>query len=129
MIRPVARLAAAIIFCPFMSKNTSIRALRATWCLNQEELADLLGISQSRISRYEKNEEVPALGTLLGFHVIFNCPLPRMFANQYRLVEDTVMGRAAELEARIREKSDYSSSRKRHLLEAMMARATSRTDV
>jgi transcriptional regulator with XRE-family HTH domain len=117
-----------VIFCPFMQHTTSIKSLRSRWALKQDELAGLLGVSQSSISKYEKNDEIPMLGTLLGLHVIFNCSLPKLFSAQYHVVEEAVMRRAAELEGAIRGKSDYASNRKRHLLEAMMARATSRAE-
>lgn len=111
-----------------MSYNTSIHHLRARWCLNQDELADLLGISQARISRYEKNEEIPALATALALQVIFNRSPRAIFLKQYRLIEEAVMTRAAEFERSLEGKKDHRSVQQRRLLDAMMARATSRHD-
>jgi hypothetical protein len=86
----------------------------------------LLGINRTRISRYEKNEEVPAFATALGLQVIFDQQPKFTFPRLYDLVEEGVMQRAAELERAIDGLGDYASARKRHLLDAMMARATSR---
>ena len=107
-----------------MSHNANLRGLRARWCLSQEELADLLGITQACISRYEKNEETPALSTALALQVVFDEQPRRLFHRLYALVEETVMQRAAELERSIDGQHDYRSTRRRHLLDAMMARVT-----
>jgi len=96
--------------------------------LSQEELADLLGVNQTRISRYEQNEEAPALSSLLGLQVIFDRAPRTMFQEVYDLVEEAVMRRAAEFERRLADKRDHASTRKRQLLEGMMARATKRED-
>jgi DNA-binding XRE family transcriptional regulator len=111
-----------------MSYNANLRGLRARWCLSQDELADLLGIDRTRISRYEKNEEAPSLSTALGLQVVFNEQPRRLFHRTYELIEDAVMQRAADLERSLEDQGDYASTRKRHLLDAMMARATNRDE-
>lgn len=111
-----------------MSHKKNLRGLRALWCLSQNELANLLGVNQARISRYEKNEEVPALSTALALQVVFAFGPKTIFHDTYDIVEDAVMRRAAEFERTIGAGDDYATKRKRHLLDAMIARATSRTD-
>lgn len=111
-----------------MSYNSNLRGLRARWCLSQDELADLLGIDRTRISRYEKNEETPTLSTALGLQVVFNEQPRRLFHRMYELVEEAVMQRAAELERGLDGQNDYAATKKHHLLDAMMARATSRDE-
>lgn len=107
-----------------MSHPRNLRGLRARWCLSQDELADLLGIDRTRISRYEQNEEMPSFATALGLQVIFNEPSRRLFHRAYDLVEEAVMQRAAELERSLGDRDDYASVQKRHLLQGMVARAT-----
>jgi predicted transcriptional regulator len=109
-----------------MSHNANLRGLRARWCLSQDELADLLGIDRTRISRYEKSVEAPTLSTALGLQIIFDEQPRRLFQWLHAVVEDGIMQRAAELERSLDGLDDYGSTRKRHLLDAMMARATNR---
>lgn len=107
-----------------MPYNAFLRRLRVQWMLSQEELAELLDISQARISRYEKGEEHPTLGVALGLQAVFG-PSPRaLFSYTYSMVEEAVMRRAVELEKRLTDRPDSGSMKKRQLLEAMMARAT-----
>lgn len=86
----------------------------------------MLGITRTRISRYEKNEEFPAFSTALGLQVIFDQQPRLTFPRLYDQIEEAVMQRAAELERALDGLHDYQSARKRQLLDAMMARATSR---
>lgn len=111
-----------------MPHYLNLRGLRARSCLSQDELAELLGICRTRISRYEMNEEVPVFSTALGLQVIFDQQPRLIFPRFYSFVEDGVMQRAAALDRTLEGMTDYRSTRKRHLLDAMMARATSRTD-
>jgi transcriptional regulator with XRE-family HTH domain len=111
-----------------MSHNTYLKRQRARWCLSQDELADLLGVTQTRVSRYEQNEEYPATTSLLGLQAIFDRAPRTLFPKIYEMVEEAVMGRAAELERSLEGKQDYASTKKRQLLEAMMARATKRDE-
>jgi transcriptional regulator with XRE-family HTH domain len=109
-----------------MPYNPELKRLRVRSCLSQGELADLVGVSQARICRYEKNEEAPSLSSAFGLQVIFDRPPRALFQHVYAHVEDEVMRRGAELERSLIGKTDYASMRKRHLLESMMERATKR---
>jgi transcriptional regulator with XRE-family HTH domain len=92
--------------------------------LSQDEVAELLGVTQSRVSRYEKGEEIPTVAVSFALQVLFGrCPT-KFFPAFYSGVEEAVMTRAAALERRLADRKDYLSVRKRHHLEGMMARAT-----
>lgn len=106
-----------------MSYNAFLRRLRVRWMLSQAELAELLDISQARISRYETGEEHPTLGVALGLQVIFGRGPRSVFNHLYLSVEDATMRRAAELERRLAGRSDFASKKKHQLLEGMAARA------
>ena len=95
--------------------------------LSQDELAELLDVSQGRVSRYENGEEHPALSVVLALQVIFGRSPRTLMAALYESVEEAVVGRAAAFERRLAGKRDYGSVRKQHLLSAMMQRATKRT--
>ena len=108
--------------------NTYLRRLRLRWMISQGELADLLDVSQGRVSRYESGEEYPTLAAVLALQVIFG-RTPRSFVSDlYSTVEEGVIRRAAELEQSLAGKRDFASAKKRHLLSAMMQRATNHSD-
>lgn len=107
-----------------MPYNAFLRRLRVRWMLSQAELAELLDISQARISRYEKGEEHPTLGVALSLQVVFGSGPRAVFSGLYASVEEATMRRAAELERRLADGSDFATIKKRQLLESMVARAT-----
>lgn len=107
--------------------NTYLRHLRGRWSLSQDELAELLDVSQGRISRYEKGEEHPTLAVVLALQVVFGRSPRSLVSTLYDAVEEAVVGRAAAFDRRIAGKKDYASIKKQHLLSAMMHRATKRS--
>ncbi|HEX5182046.1 MAG TPA: hypothetical protein VFW19_02725, partial [Allosphingosinicella sp.] len=80
-------------------------------------------INQARISRFESGDETPTLSITLGYQVIFGVPPRRLFPKLYTQIEEAVMRRAAKLERRVARKTDFQSTKKRHLLEAMAKRS------
>lgn len=108
-----------------MSHSTSVRLERKSNALSQGELADLLSLTQTTISRLEEGAGTASLETALGLQVIFDVEPCSTFATLYSQVEETVMTRAAELDVSIRGKSDPQSLKKQALLNAMVKRATS----
>src|SRR5262245_41727588 len=108
-----------------MSHNLFLKKLRVRWALSQDELADLLGVYQSSVSRYEQGAEYPPLPVALAFQVIFGRLPNRTFSALYATVEERVITRAARLERAMRGRRDPASEKKRHLLRSMMARAIS----
>ncbi|MBV9929994.1 MAG: helix-turn-helix domain-containing protein, partial [Alphaproteobacteria bacterium] len=87
------------------------------------ELAELLDVSQGRVSRYEKGEEHPTLSAALGLQIIFGPEPRRLFPRVYSAIEDAVMRRAAELDLRWGDRNDPVTRRKRQLFADMVARA------
>lgn len=107
--------------------NINLRHLRCRWSLSQDELAELLDVSQGRISRYEKGEEHPTLSVVLALQVIFGRSPRSLVSALYDSVEEAVVGRAAAFERRVAGRKDHPSVKKQHLLSAMMQRATKRS--
>lgn len=108
-----------------MKNNLTLRHLRETAHLSQVELAELLDVSQGRVSRYESGDEHPPLAVALACYAVFGRPPHRMFIELYGTVEEGVMARGAEFERSIRDKHDRVSRAKRAALERMMSRACS----
>ena len=96
---------------------------RRRWALNQEELAHLLGISQSVLSRCEKGESQPDASVALGLQVIFGFSPRALFPDFYRKIEEVVMMRAAAMDRTLASGRDGTTQVKRRLLKAMMLRA------
>ena len=63
------------------------------------------------------------LETTLALQVIFGAQPKLLFHERYASIEDAVMRRAAELERKIRGKTDLASLKKLELLESMVKRA------
>jgi transcriptional regulator with XRE-family HTH domain len=112
-----------------MNHTQTVQLNRKRAALSQEELADLIDVSQSTISRVESDETVKmtTLETLLGLQVVFGHSPRALFSSLYAKIEEAVMTRAAELDCLIRSKDDPQSLKKKQLLSAMMKRATSQS--
>lgn len=106
-----------------MKSLHDIRTYRRRYALTQEELADLLSISQSRLSRIESDEEPPSLETALGFQVVFDIQPRVQVRRLYAKVEDSVMRQAAELDQKICNEDDWASRKKQRLLKGIVRRA------
>jgi len=93
--------------------------------LSQAELAQLLGVKQSRVSQYEQGSYPPLL-VALAYQVVFGKKLHVCFSDLYAEIEENVINRAVELDRAVRGKRDRISVRKQELLTTIVGRATSR---
>lgn len=107
-----------------MSIRTHLRHVRRHWHLSQEELAELLDLTQGRVSQLEKGFDQPTLPIALALQVVFDRPPRALFPRIYSTIEERVITRAAALERRLSGRNDYSARQKSRLLTAMMHRAT-----
>ena len=105
-----------------MPQFPTLRAYRKHYSLTQGELADLLCVSQTRISRLEDNPDAGALETAFALEVLFALSPRQTFRRLYREIEELIMARAAQLDRMVRGRSDPSSRRKQLLLQDMVAR-------
>ncbi len=103
--------------------HTYVRRNRRRWALSQDELAELLGTSQVRVSRCETGELIPDIETTFGLQVIFGTSPRGMFPSTYRAIEEKVMARAAEFERKLSRRYDSKAKIKRRLLTGMVHRA------
>lgn len=108
-----------------MPHPNSIRFHRIRSALTQEEIVELLDLSQSTLSEMELLVETTRLETALALQVVFGTQPRHMFAALYARIETAVMARAAALDEKLRHKTDAKSQRKLRTLGAMVKRATS----
>ena len=71
----------------YLSKN--IRYIRTLKRLSQEQFADDLNVSRSRISSYEENRAVPPIEFLVDLSEYFNIPLDILIKNNLSGAKDT----------------------------------------
>lgn len=105
-----------------MKSLHDIRTYRRRYALTQEELADLLSISQSRLSRIESDEEPPSLETALSFQLVFDIQPRSQVRRLYAKVEESVMRKAAALDRKIRGQDDWAAKKKQRLLKGIVRR-------
>ncbi len=104
-----------------MKHLTRIRQMRKQYNLTQGELAHLLGIHQTNLSRLENGESTPDLYTGYGLHLIFGGALYDLFPTFFNTIESAIMRRAAELSVR----AEFDTPEKQRLLQGMVSRAAS----
>lgn len=106
-----------------MITHTSVRRYRKSARLSQYELAELLGVGQSSISRIEMGG-LPEPDVLLGLHVLFPEGLSALFPDHVQQIAEETVTRAAELHRRLEDVRDRASLRKRAWLNELMTRVT-----
>jgi len=107
---------------PTMPKHNNLPGSRKRWALNQHELAHLVGVSISMVSRYERGALPPAARTVLAMEVVFGRSGRHLFPHEYAEIHDQVMRRAAKLERQLEGREDAVSLRKRQLFREMTKR-------
>lgn len=107
-----------------MAELTRLAHVRKRFALSKRELAKLLGVNHSVISRAEHGLRMPGIELALGLEVLFGEAPGKLFPSLYRRVEELVAGRAARLDRKIRHRTDLPSRKQRALLEALMERAS-----
>ena len=60
--------------------NNEIRVFRAKHRINQDELADKLGVSRQTISAIENNKYFPSLELALKIAKVFGCTVEELFS-------------------------------------------------
>jgi DNA-binding XRE family transcriptional regulator len=109
-----------------MAHRTHVRRNRKHWALSQDELALLLDLSQSVVSRCEAGHQVPDIETALGLQVIFGRAPRALFPDLYRRVEEAVIRQATQLDRAMSKGGDRFVERKRALLSDMIERSAPR---
>ena len=105
-----------------MEKQVFVRRERERWGLTQEELATLLGLSRSSLSRVEAGIGVPDLPTAFGLQVIFGKSAHRLFPGLYTDVEERVMRQGTRLDGLCTRLRTGAALLKQRLLSQMVGR-------
>ena len=100
-----------------------LRTLRMRSGLTQPELASLLGITESALSKFETLARAPTKNLILGIEVIFGQTDRETFPALYAHVERNVMRRAAVLSSALEQRRDAASVLKRQFIAEMIARS------
>ncbi len=105
-------------------KNTHpLTEAREACGLSQTELGLLLDRAQATVSRYEGGEDYPDLETMTALQIVFGASVRKLFPALCAKVADEVMARGADLDFKIRHRTDRKAGKMRRLLSEMAKRA------
>jgi transcriptional regulator with XRE-family HTH domain len=93
------------------------------WGLTQPELAGLLGITESALSKFETQALAPTKNLIIGIEVIFGHSARETFPALYAQTERNIMHRAAAYSKRLELNRDDAANLKRRLLDEMIERS------
>jgi transcriptional regulator with XRE-family HTH domain len=99
-----------------------LKPLRLQRGLSQLELAQLMGISVSLLSKVESQTRRPTARVILPAEIVFGLPAREIFPGAYNEIEKEVGHRARSLRAQVKHRSDPASGEKRALLKTMVKR-------
>ncbi len=100
-----------------------LRTLRMRWGLTQPELAGLLGITESALSKFETQALAPTKCLILGTEVIFGQTAREAFPALYAQTERNIMRRAAAFSERLEGNGGEAARNKLRLVEEMIERS------
>ncbi len=100
-----------------------LRTLRMHAGLTQPELAGLLGITESALSKFECLALAPTKNLIIGVQVIFGQDARQAFPALYAQSERNIMKRAAAWSVELEQRGDAASKRKLKLLSEMIGRS------
>ncbi len=99
-----------------------LRTLRMQWGLTQPELASLLGVTESALSKFETQALAPTKNLILGVEVIFGKSARDAFPALYAQTERNIMRCAATFSERLEANHDDAANKKRRLISEMIER-------
>jgi DNA-binding XRE family transcriptional regulator len=105
-----------------------IRAHRRAWALSQKELARVLGITKTHISRLENGKCAPSMRSALACQVLFGIPPATMFPHTYDRVEDRVIREVYQRHEALSATTNPAAVRKRELYALALERAATPSD-
>jgi transcriptional regulator with XRE-family HTH domain len=101
--------------------------LRKRSGLSQYDLAALLGLTASALSRFENQSRRPTIELAIATEVIFGHSAKEVFPAFYREIEQVIIARAQQCCDRYSKRPDVQSQAKRHVLTEMIQRANQTT--
>lgn len=103
--------------------HNKIASLRKSWALTQDELAHLLGMTRSNLSRLELAAKSHTLETALTLKALFGVGVSTIFPNHDRAALETLIPRLADFSLTIQDDEGAVAERKRQLLGEFASRA------
>ena len=104
-----------------------LHTLRKQWGLSQPDLASLLGVTGSAMSRFENRSRRPPAKLIIAADVIFGRGAKDVFPGFYHDVERGIVKRARTQYDRLQSHTDATSRKKLRLLTEIIARASQAT--
>jgi len=104
-----------------------LHKLRKQWGLSQPDIASLLGITGSALSRFENLSRRPNARLIVGAEVLFGHSAKDVFPAFYRDIERTIVSRARTQHARLESKANPASREKLRFLSEIIERASQTT--
>lgn len=103
-------------------KKYMISSHRKQKSLQIKDIAFLLDIDSSKLSRFENGKLLsPELKVCLGYHIIFNLPMPTLVHEQYEALKEGIENRCFQLLEKIDdEKQDYGSNTRKASINAIL---------
>lgn len=99
-----------------------LNTLRMQWGLSQPELAELLGIDPTLLSKLEALSRRPTARVVLAAEIVFGLPARDIFPGAYSDMAGGVMHRARALREQLAHQSGPAAAEKRRLLKDMVKR-------
>ena len=82
----------------YMNKKINSLALHRTRAnISLNDVAFLLNIDTSNLSRIEKGIRKPNVKIILLYHILFDAPLIDLFAEQFNTLKEKLIGRSSKL--------------------------------
>lgn len=100
-----------------------LKTLRMHWGLSQPELAGLLGVTDTALSKFENLALAPTKNLIVGVQITFGRDARQAFPALYAQSERNIMKRAAAWSVELEKRGDAASKRKRKLLSEMIERS------
>lgn len=104
-----------------------LHTLRKQSGLSQPDLATLLGITGSALSRFENLSRRPSAELIIGAQVIFGHSPKDVFPAFYRDIERTIVARARAQHGRVESETAPATREKLQLLTDIIERASQTT--
>jgi len=104
-----------------------LHTLRKQWGLSQPELAALLGLTGSALSRFENRSRRPSAELIIGAEVLFGHCAKDVFPGFYRAIERKIVERASAEHKRLEGQSDANTSQKLRFLAEVIERSSQPT--
>lgn len=94
---------------------------RKRHALNISDIAFLLGIDSYKLSRFEQGCLNPEFKLILGYHILFDLPLPTLIHQQYETLREHIETKCFQLIEKLEKvKPNYKTKAKREAIHGIL---------